>query len=409
MIEVNRAEDCCGCAACADACPVNCIRMAENAEGFTYPRVDATVCIECGRCERICPSLAEESGAPALSAYAARTTDPDVLLNSSSGGVFTELCRQVLDDGGVVYGVAMDADCRGCSFARADTLGGIAPMRGSKYMQADGRGVYGKVLDDLRAGRMVLFSGVPCQVNALVRLVGARRDNLVAVDCICHGVPSPKLWSEHVNHLETTRCAKVTSVGFRCKEISWRRFGLKASVGNEAVFQPLERSSYLRMFLRDYCLRPSCYACKAKMLRLADMTIADFWGIENVVPEMSDELGCSLAIARTDAGAAVLEAASSGLEMREVHYEDAVRSNRAEHSSAIRPPERDRFFEDLDQLGYAAVERKYGSPDLKERSKWAVKDALAAIGLLDVVRKLRGRVSVNEFRYGMLIKYGKDD
>ena len=390
MIEVTDKSECCGCAACASACPVGCISMEVDGEGFAYPHADVSRCVRCGRCERVCPFSNVSGEAPVTKAYAVKSHDDELRSESSSGGVFTELCRPVIDGGGVVYGVAMNEGNRGCSFARAEDMDSVAPMRGSKYMQADSRGVHERVAADLAAGRRVLFSGTPCQANALSLYLGGKCDGLLLLDCICHGVPSPRLWAESVEDLEARKGTKVSSVSFRCKEVSWRRFGLRVEHGDAMFFQPLDESPYLRMFLRDVCLRESCYACEAKGTRMADITIADFWGVENVVPEMSDELGCSLVIVRTPAGLDALDGIGAAIERREVPYDDAVRGNPAVSKSAVRPRERGTFFADLDTVGYKGVARKYGTASVKERSKKAVKDVLTNAGLLGVAKRLRG-------------------
>lgn len=403
MISITDKRSCCGCSACTSACPVGCIVMTCDSEGFLYPAVDEDTCVGCQRCESVCPFLNGEGVAPVTVTYAARSLDPELLHESSSGGVFTELCKPVLSAGGVVYGVAMDANCRGCSFMRVESIDGMAPLRGSKYMQADSRGVYELVDKDIKSGRKVLFSGTPCQVNALSRYLGDRRYDVLLVDCICHGVPSPRLWAESIADLEARKCASVNSVNFRCKEASWHRPGLRAELGDTALFQPLDESPYLRMFLKDVSLRESCYSCVAKDTRSSDITMADFWGVESVVPEMSDELGCSLVIARTPGGAEALREVRNAIEMKEVDYATAVLSNPSVSKSARRPPERDVFFQELEKIGYEGVARKYGTASTTEKAKRFVKKALSKMGLLQVVRKLRAQgSSINGLRYGIL-------
>lgn len=406
MILLTDKSKCCGCAACASICPVGCITMAVDSEGFPYPKVDLPTCIDCGRCERVCPFLNVSEVAPVKAALVARTHDEELLYKSSSGGIFTELCRPVLEAGGAVYGVAMEADCRGCSFVRADTLEGIAPMRGSKYLQADSAGVYERVAADLKMGRRVLFSGTPCQANALRRYLGGKCDGLLVVDFLCHGVPSPRLWEKSIEAFETRRGVKVTSVDFRCKEVSWRRFSREAKCRDGVLYEPLYKSPFLRMFLKNYCLRESCYTCEAKLTRAADITIADCWGIQDVLPGMADELGFSLVIVRTEEGARRLDAIAKSLEMHVVDYGVAVSHNSSAYESANRPPERDLFFDELDKLGYAGMIRKYGTPRVKERVKRAAKRTFGKVGLLDIARKLRGgRSHASDLRYGVLLTY----
>lgn len=410
-------DRCCGCAACESACPVGCIEMRIDGEGFLRPQVDVERCIGCGRCERTCPALVEENDSAresrkkdTVSAYALRSLDEELLLTSSSGGAFTELCRKTLTAGGVVFGVVMSANVRRCHFTKADSLDELAPIRGSKYLQAEASGVYADVLEELRAGRKVLFSGTPCQANALRLFLGRDWPNLTVVDFVCHGVPSPWLWSEHVSHIERNTGLRVNSVSFRYKEVGWKRLKSTAANGSQAFFEPLDKSPYLRMFLRNYCLRPSCYVCPAKAMRLADITIADFWGGERFAPDLCDEFGCSLVIVRTEAGAASLAACSKNVELRQVPYAGAVKGNASACSSAKRPPERDRFFDDLREHGYDWVVRHYARNTVKqqiEKVKYAIFRAVAPTRAWGVVNKLRGKTTsltmADRMRFG--IKY----
>lgn len=405
-------DACCGCDACASACPVGCITYHTDAEGFLRPAVDELLCIRCGRCESVCPSLTEPADATAgdsPQAYAVKSRDEALLMASSSGGAFTEFCRPVLESGGAVFGVVMDDDVRGCHFDMAEDGEGIAPMRGSKYLQADARGVYGDVLRVLRSGRRVLFSGTPCQANALRLYLGCDWPNLLVVDFVCHGVPSPWLWAEHVAYVERGAGARMRHVNFRCKEVSWKRFGLAETTADGASrFEPLYRSPYLRMFLRNYCLRPSCYECPAKKTRLADITIADFWGGERLAPDMCDEFGSSLALIRTEEGAEAFRAITDVVEFREVSYTDAIRGNKTEHSSVSRPPERDRFFKDLREIDYERVAKRYAKTLPRDRVRKAKALLMAAlVRVWSVIARLRGAspitVQNNVMRYG--IKY----
>lgn len=361
MIKITNRAHCCGCSVCASVCPVSCIRMVTDFEGFFYPQVDVDRCVECGLCEQVCSFrlITAEESTTSVRAYAAKSTDDELRLVSSSGGVFTELSKSVISMDGVVYGVAMRADFRTCSFQRIEQLDGLAPLRGSKYIQADACGVYEKVERDLKDGRNVLFSGTPCQANGLRDYLNGDYPRLLVVDCICHGVPSAKLWTANIEDVEHRCGGKTKSVSFRNKAVGWRQFGIKMRVGLYDVFETVDHSSYLQLFLQNYCLRPSCYECKAKIRRLSDITIADFWGIESILPDMNDDIGLSLIIVRTNTGATALRDASNRLVTRDVDYNDAVRYNIAEYSSVARPHERDSFYYDLDTLSFREVVKRY--------------------------------------------------
>ena len=258
-----------------------------------------------------------------MKTYAALLTDEEVRRNSSSGGIFSALASQYA----VVYGVAMTEDCRSARVCRV--TGDISPLQGSKYFQAE--------------------------VNGLKLFLKKDYPNLTTVDVVCHGVPSPKLWDTYVNYQEQKRKEKLHTVSFRSKDRSWADFGMKEN----AVFIPRGVDPFMQMFLRDECLRPSCYQCRAKELKLSDLTIADFWGIEQAAPEMDDGMGTSLVITRTEKGQKAFENIREKLRWKEVSYEDGIRCNTAEYASVPRPALRDSFFEDLDRLPFPEMIKKY--------------------------------------------------
>lgn len=295
--------------------------------------------------------------------------DNKIRKDSSSGGIFSLLAQQF----DVVYGVAMTEDCYGAEFVRVEN-DDIAPLRGSKYFQAKVGDTFKQVKRDLEEGRHVLFSGTGCQINGLHMFLQKNYGNLFSLDVICHGTPSPKLWREYAKYQESKH-GKLENVNFRCKDDSWVDFGMKEN----QLYISKDKDSFMRMFLRDYCLRPACYECHAKYYKNSDMTIADFWGIESVAPEMNDGMGTSLVITRTDKGQILFDQIKKELHWKEVSYEDGVRSNPAEYTSAIRPKERDTFFNDLSSLPFEEMEKKYAA-DMK------------AIFLKRVVRKVKSLV-----------------
>lgn len=274
--------------------------------------------------------------------------DDIVREESSSGGVFSLLAQQFE----VVYGVAMTRDCYGAEYVR--TQGDISPLRGSKYLQARVGDALKQVKKDLEAGSQVLFTGTGCQINGLKCFLGKEYENLTCVDVVCHGTPSPKLWREYAQYQES-RNGKLESVNFRCKENSWENSGMKEN----QRYIPKEDDPFMHMFLNDFCLRPSCYACHAKHEKKADMTIGDFWGIDRCAPEMNDGRGTSLVITRTEKGQALFDGIKEKLVWKEVSYQDGVRGNLAEYASVSRPKERDTFFDDMNALPFEELAKKY--------------------------------------------------
>lgn len=305
-----------------------------------------------------------------MKTYAAYQNN-EIRSSSSSGGIFSLIASKFE----VVYGVAMTDDCYSAEFIRVDD-GNISPLRGSKYLQAKVGDSFKQVKRDLLDGKSVLFTGTGCQINGLKSFLNKEFDNLTTVDVICHGVPSPKLWREYV-HYKEEKCGKLESVNFRCKDDSWQDFGMKEN----QLYISKDIDTYMQMFLRDYCLRPSCYNCHAKSVKRSDITIADFWGIESIAPEMNDGKGTSLVIIRTEKGQALFDSIKESLKWKEVSYEDGIRGNPSEYRSVNRPPERNTFFADLSALPFSKVEKKYATAirySLKRKIKNVIKQKVCA-------------------------------
>ena len=325
--------------------------------------------------------------------YACYNRDKDVRLSSSSGAVFSSLAEYVFSRNGAVYGVAMSEDCYSAEFIAVTDRIGLTKLRGSKYLQANVGNTFKKVKVELQAGKLVLFTGTGCQVNGLKMFLGKDYDNLICMDVICHGAPSPALWKKYAEYQEKKNGGKLKGINFRCKDDSWTDFGMKEVLADipqgetKNLYISKDKDPYMRMFLRDYCLRPSCYDCAAKNVKMADLTVADFWGINDVAPEMNDGNGTSLILIRTDKGMKAFETISSKLKLKEVTYEEGVRCNPAEYKSCGRPQQRDTFFKDMDVMEFEELEKKYASPikvtfksRLKRKVKNTIKSALRAIG-----------------------------
>lgn len=315
-----------------------------------------------------------------LNTYAAYSLNQSERLDSSSGGLFSLIAKSVLANRGIVYGVAMTENCRRAEFIRVTEESDLYRLRGSKYLQAHVGQTYKEIKLDLDNGKSVLFSGTGCQVNGLKGFLGdgkydresfeQKYPNLYCVDVICHGVPSPKLWERYVSLIEETYNSKLVEVNFRCKEDSWKDFGMKQiSSDKKQVYISKDKDPYMLMFLRDYCLRPSCYECRAKSIKMSDITLADFWGIDAVAPELNDGNGSSLVLIRSPKGKKILNTVINGIIFKEVSYEEGVSHNPAEFRSATRPSERDYFFKDMEELTFEELKSKYGTPKLISVSK----------------------------------------
>lgn len=323
-----------------------------------------------------------------LKTYACYLKNDEIRMSSSSGGAFSALASYVFSLDGVVYGVAMVEDCYSAEFISVTDENGLKMLRGSKYLQARVGGTYKNVKRDLDAGKTVLFTGTGCQINGLKNFLGKDYENLICVDVICHGAPSPALWREYAQHQEKTHEGKLKHINFRCKDNSWTDFGMKEAVQNipngkiRKEYISKDKDPFMLMFLRDYCLRPSCYECKAKENKLSDLTMADFWGIQKVAPEMNDNRGISLVLVRTQKGMEIFNRICKNMVIKEVSYEDGVRSNPADYRSAARPSQRDNFFVDMHNLSFDELTAKYAVPakiSVKTKMKRIIKNAIKKI------------------------------
>lgn len=338
-----------------------------------------------------------------IGTYAAYSKNEKLRLESSSGAIFSLLAEQALHQDGSVYGVALSRDCKYAEFIRVDKQADLPKLRGSKYLQARVGNTYQQIKKDLESGSTVLFSGTGCQVNGLKGFLGKEYENLYCVDVICHGVPSPKLWRDYVQYVESESDAKLINVNFRCKDDSWSDFGIKRiDSTHKAMYISKDKDPYMLMFLRDYCLRPSCYECVAKQHKLSDLTIADFWGINKVLPKMNDGKGVSLVITRTNKGSELFDSIGADIVSNKVSYEDGVRGNPAEYRSAKRPEERDFFFDDAAAMSFEELKNKYAIPTpipLKSRIKKSIKKMILKT---PVSKFIGGGYKVNSQTYGLL-------
>ncbi|MDF9831732.1 Coenzyme F420 hydrogenase/dehydrogenase, beta subunit C-terminal domain [Parabacteroides sp. PF5-6] len=351
MIQLKDKKDCCGCYACVQKCPVQCIVMEEDEEGFFYPTIDLKQCIDCGLCEKVCPVIHQGKERRPDIIYAAKNRDNSIREESSSGGVFTLLAKAVISQGGVVFGVRFDEQWK----VRHDWIDNeedIAFFRGSKYVQSDVSDHFRQAEQFLKQGRQVLFSGTPCQISGLKLYLRKEYENLLAIDFICHGVPSPKVWEQYLHEFLKKRGISkknVYSVLFRDKIFGWKTYSFtckyaKTPRGYERrVSEPFYKNSFIKGFLADLYLRPSCYDCPSKCFKSgSDMTIADYWGIDDVLPEFNDDRGVSLLFIHNPDTTFLLK--EEYLELKSTTYEQAVRKNRSTEKPAALPSERDAFF-----------------------------------------------------------------
>ena len=359
MVEITEKKDCCGCSACVNVCPRGCVSMERDGEGFFYPRADREKCVSCGLCEKVCPVLhspAAPEGAPkACAAFGS----PEDRKGSSSGGVFAGLARQVLEQGGLVFGAAMGENQGYAAHVGIDSLAELPKLQGSKYLQSRMGDCFRQAKKALDAGKAVLFTGTPCQIEGLKNFLGRDYENLLTADVICHGVPSEKLWQKYLEFQQRRYGSPVTDVRFRDKRQGWKSFSMVLTFENGKRYgKKLYFDLFLQLFLQDLCLRPSCYACPSrKKHRVSDLTLGDFWGCDRVCPEMDDDTGLSLVLIHSEKGQRAFDALS--LKRKTVTLEQALTANKAVIRSPKMPENREAVLSALDGCSIDAVGKQY--------------------------------------------------
>ena len=354
MIKITDKSQCCGCNGCVLRCPKGCITMVEDEEGFLYPQVDAAMCIECGLCEKVCPVLNPYEAKRPETVYAAKNLNTEERLASSSGGMFILLAREVINHGGAVFGACFD-DVWEVEHRCAETVSDLAPMMRSKYMQSRIENSFSQAEQMLRDGRQVMFVGTPCQIAALRHFLRKDYENLLAVDFVCHGVPSPGVWRKYLKSIITSRKTTnptIYSVNFREKQnggYNWKKFGfvVKECDNDEPaiVSDTFSDNFYMKAFLQNFSLRPSCYNCVTKDgASNSDITIADFWGIDKSNPDFDDNKGCSLVLVHSTRGAQALKLIQQKSTVINADYVVATSFNPAYYASVAMQKNRDKFW-----------------------------------------------------------------
>ena len=392
MIHINRKQDCCGCRSCVQRCPRKCISFVIDDEGFAYPKVDMAHCVDCHLCEKVCPVINQSDSIEPVSVYAAFNKDEEVRLKSSSGGVFSALADCVLEKKGVVFGACFNEKWEVVHDYTEDKEG-LEKFRGSKYVQSDIGETYKQAENFLKAGRLVLFSGTPCQIAGLRKFLRKDYVNLLAVDVICHGAPSPMVFEKYLqeekqnvsvgngNNSVSSRPVHYVSgndvqnekveslliqhIDFRDKRTGWKKFsftldfakalinGDKNTVSFTSVFA---QNPFMKGFLKNIYLRPSCYHCPSKHFTSgSDITLGDLWGADQIVPEMDDDKGLSAVIINSNKGKSYFDQLL--LKKINVNLSSVVKYNSMIYSSVKEPEGRSSFFKNKNLLVHDRIDK----------------------------------------------------
>ena len=366
MIDVIDKSKCCGCCACVDVCTHKAITLKTDIEGFWYPEVNTKLCTNCGLCDKTCPELhidelkKNDYSQPAKT-IAAIHKRMDVRWDSTSGGAFSALADVMYEQGGYVSGAIYNEDFSVRNYI-SNNSEDLVKLRSSKYLQSKAEGLYDEIRALLRKGEKVLACGTPCQMAALRSFLRKNYDNLIIVDFICRGVNSPKVYRKYLDSLESKHGGKVVYVKAKNKELGWRNLTRKVVFDNGAVYYGISmQDDFRRGYHTNVYCRPSCYNCQYKGFpRMSDITIADYWGIENVDPNLDNNIGTSMILLNSKKGEAYFELVKGKLEYCETSFQSILAGNPA-LVSPLSPANinRQQFFEDLDRSNFEEITEKY--------------------------------------------------
>lgn len=384
MIQLIQKEDCVGCRGCVQVCPKQCISFDEDTQGFSYPKVDLERCIHCNLCEKVCPVINQALPRQPADVYGAKNKDESIKAHSSSGGVFYALAEKIIAEGGVVFGAQFN-DKWEVVHGYAEDMEGVSAFQTSKYVQSYIGNSFCEVKSFLESGRKVMFTGTPCQISGLKLFL--RKDypeQLLTVDIVCHGVPSPRVWREYLDYIKTGYKRKfkntestlsvspvITSINFRDKRLGWNKYGFSICItdtnltqtniveiesveNKEILFEPVSQNIYMQGFLKDLYLRPSCYQCPVKQLKSgSDLSLADFWGVQRSYPKLYDSAGLSLILVNTVWGKIYLE--KCNCEKIRVSYDIVKKANPAITKSSSKPKLYNYFWENYFDKGLQSL------------------------------------------------------
>ena len=357
----NKAE-CTGCTACYSVCPVQAIKMGQDEEGFYYPVINHKLCINCHKCQRVCPEKNSRNNSEPISLYAVKSKDDTIRMKSSSGGSFTILAEWVEQHKGVIYGAAYDVQFQ-VKHYRAEKRSEWEKFRISKYVQSNLGETFEQIKADLIDERLVLFTGTPCQVNGLKTfLQGIDTSRLITCDIICHGTPSPKVWEDYLGYIRKKYRVSIKSINFRDKhKLGWHNSNLSiwGANGTLLLSESKKDNIFFQLFFRDLILKPACYECAySNFFRPGDITLGDYWGVEKYYPDFDDDKGTSLLMCNTESGKKLWEEIKNQVKYIRILEDECLQPNLQKPS--MRPDNRDQFWKIYQKYGIKKIGQDMG-------------------------------------------------
>lgn len=395
ILDILKMNKCCGCGACINVCPQKALTYSNDKYGFTIPAINLNLCIDCGKCLRICPETESEEYKPQL-AYAAMNKNKKERLKASSGGVFGLVAKYVIQSSGVVYGAKMDHDFK-VLHSSADNDVALNDLLRSKYVQSFMGETYSHILNDLKSGKKVLFSGTPCQVAAVRKMIPLKfKDNLFLIDIVCHGVPSQRFFDSYLEYISDKE-GKVNFYQFRAKRTVNNGMNCFFSYGTETGHKRIKNwpeDTFNYLYMKSYIYRDSCYQCKfAKENRPGDITLCDYWSWTEYHNEFPAGSTVSAILINTDKGNTLFEAVKDDLYVVETKIDDIKRHNGCLVQPSEKPQIRDQLLDNWLKNGFEPLDINYKSKSKKSILKYKIMRIIPAsiMSQLVSVRKRFGR------------------
>jgi len=400
MIIIEDKKNCCGCSACAEACPKACIHMEADTEGFLYPNVDTSKCIDCHLCEKVCPILhsPDEEVNNSQQGYLIQIRDERIRKESTSGGSFTAIASWVIEQGGVVFGASLDIHKKEVTHRWVDNKEELSLFRNSKYVQSSIESCYQETKRFLNQGRWVCFSGTPCQIEGLKCFLRKDYERLVTIDVVCYGIPSPGLFKDYINWQQKRIGGRFTKMLFREKRLSYNYTSV--SIFNEQqdknYHSGVERDKFMRSFFSDINIRPSCYVCHfKKRYRESDFTIWDCYDVK-AFSRNFDEDGTNRVLVHSKKGQEILDAIKNKIKWEE--YKDLeyfIADEVAMRHSVKMQNNRQAFFDDYAQMEFGQLMEKWFPDTMKVKLNSLLRMTAFRLGIYNpakrIVKKILGK------------------
>lgn len=391
MIQIKEKQNCCGCTACYNICPIKAIIMEPDEEGFLYPKVNGEKCVECGMCEKVCPVLHRENHDEKTEGYIIRYTDKKIVEESTSGGAFTAFAEYLMSKGYVVYGVGYDNDMQVvCKIASKPE--DLKEMRGSKFVQSYLGTTFQNIKKQLKQGGKILFTGTPCQVSGLISYLGSKPKNLICIDFVCRGVPSPSLWKNYVDMMEAKYRSKMIGARFKHKTYGYHATTMKVDFANGKTWYGSGRvDPMMKAFVNELASRPSCHACAFKGVeRQSDITIFDCYNFSNITGMKDDDKGYSSVFVHTDSGRELMKYVRDRLICYSVNTNELVNENGIMVRGSAKPNiNREKFYKYISEEPIDKAMEKIMPIKKIDYIAEGVKGILSKTGLIRIFRKIR--------------------